>query len=165
PSDSEEPAGAPVEEAVPAAEPAGTVPTQETAAPGKPESQTPGDSQPIKNTVTVPEKDATIKDLQDQSVSKPEEISAEETPGEQSLKLVIRVEENAWFNLTVDDQRDQDFILPAGGSKTIDAKSTIVMTIGNRRATQLTLNGQALELPESPDNVIRNLTVNAEQLN
>jgi hypothetical protein len=39
------------------------------------------------------------------------------------------------------------------------------MTIGNRRATQLFLNGQQLELPESPDNVIRNLTVNAEQLN
>jgi cytoskeletal protein RodZ len=165
PSESEEPVESPAEEAAPPPEPAGTTPAPEAAAPATPDSQTPEDSQPIKNTVTVPEKSDTIKDLQDQSVSKPEVISAEETPGEQSLKLVIRVEENAWFNLTVDDQRDQDFILPAGGSKTIDAKSAIVMTIGNRRATQLTLNGQAMELPESPDNVIRNLIVNAEQLN
>ena len=82
-----------------------------------------------------------------------------------SLRLVIRVNENAWFNLTVDDRRDQDFILPAGGSKTIEAKNVIVMTIGNRRATELMLNNQPLELPESPDNVVRNLTVNAELLN
>jgi hypothetical protein len=75
------------------------------------------------------------------------------------------VNENSWFNLRVDDQRDQDFILPPDGSKTIQAKNAIVMTIGNRRATQLILNGQQLDLPESPDNVIRNLTVNAEQLN
>jgi len=85
--------------------------------------------------------------------------------GESSLQLVIRVNENSWFNLRIDDQRDQDFILPPDGSKTIQAQNSIVMTIGNRRATQLILNGQQLDLPESPDNVIRNLIVNTEQLN
>ena len=84
---------------------------------------------------------------------------------ESSLNLVIRVNENSWFNLRVDDQRDQDFILPPDGAKTIQATNEIVMTIGNRQATQLFLNGQQLDLPESPDNVVRNLTVNAEQLN
>ena len=84
---------------------------------------------------------------------------------ESSLNLVIRVNENSWFNLRIDDQRDQDFILPPDGSKTIQATNEIVVTIGNRRATQLFLNGQQLDLPESPDNVVRNLTVNAEQLN
>jgi hypothetical protein len=93
------------------------------------------------------------------------EPSAEMVMGDSSLSLVIQVNENSWFNLRIDDQRDQDFILPPGGSKTIQAKIAIVMTIGNRRATQLILNGQQLDLPESPDNVIRNLTVNAEQLN
>ena len=120
---------------------------------------------PIKNTVTVPEKDAIIKNLKDQVVSEPMEVSTEAAMGDSSLNLVIRVNENSWFNLRVDDQRDQDFILPPDGSKTIQAKNAIVMTIGNRRATQLFLNGQQLDLPESPDNVIRNLTVNAEQLN
>ena len=117
-----------------------------------------------KNTVTVPEKSDIIKDLQDQSVPVPEEVSTEAPPADQSLKLVIRVNENSWFNLTVDGQRDQDFILPSGGSKTIEAEKAIVMTIGNRRATQLTLNNQQLEMPESPDNVIRNLIVNTELL-
>ena len=120
---------------------------------------------PIKNTVTVSENDAIIKDLQDQAVPESMEVSTEAGMGDSSLNLVIRVNENSWFNLRIDDQRDQDFILPPDGSKTIQAKNAIVMTIGNRRATQLILNGQQLDLPESPDNVIRNLTVNAEQLN
>ncbi len=124
-----------------------------------------GGQESIKNTVTVSEKDAIIKDLQNQVVPKPMEPSAEMVMGDSSLSLVIQVNENSWFNLRIDDQREQDFILPPGGSKTIQAKIGIVMTIGNRRATQLILNGQQLDLPESPDNVIRNLTVNAEQLN
>nr|NIQ02526.1 DUF4115 domain-containing protein [Nitrospinaceae bacterium]NIR56481.1 DUF4115 domain-containing protein [Nitrospinaceae bacterium]NIS86942.1 DUF4115 domain-containing protein [Nitrospinaceae bacterium]NIT83780.1 DUF4115 domain-containing protein [Nitrospinaceae bacterium]NIU45983.1 DUF4115 domain-containing protein [Nitrospinaceae bacterium] len=122
-------------------------------------------TEPIKNTVTVPEKDAIIKDLQDQSVPKPLEEQEVADVGDPSLSLVIQVNENAWFNLTVDGERDQDFILPAGGSKTVKATNEIVVTVGNRRATQLTLNDQLLDLPESPDNVIRNLTVNAELLN
>jgi cytoskeleton protein RodZ len=124
-----------------------------------------GAQEPVKNTFTVPEKIDIIKDIQDQTVPESTEPSTEAALGESPLNLVIKVDENSWFNLRVDDQRDQDFILPPGGSKTIQAKIAVVMTIGNRRATQLTLNGQPLDLPESPDNVIRNLTVNAEQLN
>lgn len=119
----------------------------------------------IKNTVTVSEKDVIIKDLKDQPVPESTESPTDIAIGEASLNLVIQVDENSWFNLRIDDQRDQDFILPPGGTKTVQAKNSVVMTIGNRRATQLTLNGQQLDLPESPDNVIRNLTVNAEQLN
>ncbi|MCZ6513947.1 MAG: DUF4115 domain-containing protein [Nitrospinae bacterium] len=128
-------------------------------------SGTPAGQPPIKNTVTVSEKSDIIEDLQDQTVSQPEDVFTEMVTADLMLRLVIRVNENAWFNLTVDDRRDQDFILPAGGSKTIEAKNAIVMTIGNRRATELILNDQPLELPESPDNVIRNLAVNAELLN
>jgi cytoskeletal protein RodZ len=119
----------------------------------------------IKNTVTVSENHAIIKDIQNQAVPETQEVSTEAAMGESSLNLVIQVNEDSWFNLRIDDQRDQDFILPPGGSKTIQAKNAIVITIGNRRATQLILNGQPMDLPESRDNVIRNLTVNAEQLN
>jgi hypothetical protein len=119
---------------------------------------------PVKNTVTVPEKNAIIEDIQNQDIMMMDPAT-EMVMGDSSLNLVIQVNENSWFNLRIDDQRDQDFILPPGGSKTIQASNVIVMTIGNRRATQLFLNGQELDLPESPDNVVRNLTVNAEQLN
>ena len=133
--------------------------------PDKVSAEVQGVAESIKNTVTVSEKDAIIKDFKDQVVPESMEPVSEVEMGDASLNLVIQVNENSWFNLRIDDQRDQDFILPPGGSKTIQAKNAIVMTIGNRRATQMTLNGQQLDLPESPDNVIRNLTVNAEQLN
>lgn len=152
----------------PAADPAegtGTAEPPAAAAPDPSAPQTPETATAIKNTVTVPEKDVIIKDLKDQLVPESVEPVAEFFMGDASLNLVIQVDENSWFNLRIDDQRDQDFILPPGGSKTIQANNVIVMTIGNRRATQMILNGQQLDLPESPDNVIRNLTVNAEQLN
>jgi len=134
--------------------------------PEKAPAQTTGEQEPVKNTFTVPENIDIIKDFQGQTVSESTEPAADEVAaGESPLTLVIKVDENSWFNLRIDDQRDQDFILPPGGSKTVQAKIAVVMTIGNRRATQLILNGQQLDLPESPDNVIRNLTVNAEQLN
>lgn len=152
----------------PAADPAegtGTAEPPAAAAPDPSVPQTPEAATAIKNTVTVSEKDVIIKDLKDQLVPESVEPVAEFAMGDASLNLVIQVDENSWFNLRIDDQRDQDFILPPGGSKTIQANNVIVMTIGNRRATQMILNGQQLDLPESPDNVIRNLTVNAEQLN
>ena len=122
-----------------------------------------GPQESVKNTFIVPKNIDTIKGSQDQKV--PMAPSAEMAIEEPSLSLEIKVDEDSWFNLRVDDQRDLDFILPPGGSKIIQAQTAIVVTIGNRRATQLILNGQQLDLPESPDNVIRNLTVNAEQLN
>jgi cytoskeleton protein RodZ len=136
-----------------------------TTSPDTPSGDASAEQSTIKNTVTVSENDAIIKDIQNQAVSETLEASTETALGESSLNLVIQVNEDSWFNLRVDDQRDQDFILPPGGSKTIQAKNAVVITIGNRRATELILNGQPMELPESPDNVIRNLTVNAEQLN
>jgi cytoskeleton protein RodZ len=165
-----EEASAPLSEtASPSPEPSPTSPAEPSQPPVlKPDeisTQAAGAPTPIKNTVTVLENGAIIKDLKEQVVSESTESSSEVAMGDSSLKLVIRVNENSWFNLRVDDQRDQDFILPPDGSKTIQAKNVIVITIGNRRATQLVLNGQQLDLPESPDNVIRNLTVNAEQLN
>jgi cytoskeleton protein RodZ len=143
----------------------GSTETPAKVRPEKTSPETPKALEPIKNTVTVPEKDAIIKDFKDQIIPESMEPVAEIAMGEASLNLVIQVSENSWFNLRIDDQRDQDFILPPGGSKTIRAKNAIVMTIGNRQATQMILNGQQMDLPESPDNVIRNLTLNAEQLN
>lgn len=166
----EEDNGSPAEEATPDPSSASrkTVDSAEPTVKGTP-SESPTEAiregASDKNTVTVPEKDDIIKDLQDQSVPVTQEVSTQDPLADQPLILMIRVDENSWFNLTVDDNRDQDFILPSGGSKTIEAEKVIVMTIGNRRATQLTLNDQPLEIPESPDNVIRNLIVNSELLN
>ena len=81
-----------------------------------------------------------------------------------SLRLVIRVKEKGWFKLVVDGSDKMDFIMPAGASKIFYAASSIKMMIGNKQGTELSLNGQALQLPASSDNVIRNFLVTAELL-
>jgi len=165
---SEEASTPPSETESPTPKPGSADVTEPAKPPAQPSTAEPSDratgpQESVKNTFTVSENIDIIKDSQDQTV--PMAPSAEMAMEEPSLSLEIKVDEDSWFNLRVDDQRDQDFILPPGGSKMIQAKTVIVVTIGNRRATQLILNGQQLDLPESPDNVIRNLTVNAEQLN
>ncbi|TDJ61308.1 MAG: helix-turn-helix domain-containing protein [Nitrospina sp.] len=118
----------------------------------------------LDNGVSKSENGAIIKATQDplnQNVSDDSSASAE-TLGH--LRLVIRVSDNSWFNLQIDNSREMDFIMPAGARKTILARGEIRITVGNQRSTQLTLNDQILVLPESPDNVVRNLIVNTEMI-
>lgn len=77
------------------------------------------------------------------------------------LKLTIQVEGNSWFNITVDGSREEDFILPSGTSKSFNAENQFQITIGNKDGTTLLLNDQFLEMPYSPDNVVRNYLINS----
>lgn len=118
----------------------------------------------LDNGVSKSENGVIIKTTQDplnQNVSDDSSASSE-TLGH--LRLVIRVSDNSWFNLQIDNSREMDFIMPAGARKTILARGEIRITVGNQRSTQLTLNDQVLVLPESPDNVVRNLIVNTEMI-
>ncbi|MFQ5481418.1 MAG: helix-turn-helix domain-containing protein [Nitrospinaceae bacterium] len=80
------------------------------------------------------------------------------------LVLEIRVTENAWFNLTVDDSRQRDFILPAGSSQTLTAYEGFRITLGNQKGTQLFLNGREVPLPEARGNVLRDFVLTADSL-
>lgn len=146
------------------AEPAGDAPTRMPARdlPSAP-VQAP-EPTILDNGVSKRENGAIIKTTQDplnQNVSDDSSASSE-TLGH--LRLVIRVSDNSWFNLQIDNSREMDFIMPAGARKTILARGEIRITVGNQRSTQLTLNDQVLVLPESPDNVVRNLIVNTEMI-
>ncbi|UCD11802.1 MAG: helix-turn-helix domain-containing protein [Nitrospinaceae bacterium] len=89
-----------------------------------------------------------------------------ETEGETESELVLKIQaqENSWFNLTVDDYREEDFILPGGLAKTFSGKEKFRITIGNKNNTQLYLNGQPLMLPEVPGEVVRDFIINASLL-
>jgi cytoskeletal protein RodZ len=80
------------------------------------------------------------------------------------LHLVVKAEQEGWFNLIVDGSQRKDFILPAGTSKSFRAENSINVWIGNRQGTKLILNDKALKLPESVDNVIRNFLVTSKLL-
>lgn len=145
-------------------EPAADSPTRPRAAPppGKPIQA--AEQTIFGNGLSNNQNGAIIKTTQDQLIQNVSDSSGSfaETPG--GLRLVIQVSDNSWFNLTIDNSREMDFIMPAGATKTVLAQTKIRITVGNQRATHLTLNDKVLALPESPDNVVRNLIVNTEMI-
>ena len=90
-----------------------------------------------------------------------------ETPGnmEKPLKLTIKVKNNSWFNITIDDFRGEDFILSAGEEKSYWGNEIFRLTIGNKQGTDLILNGKNLVIPESEGNIVKDITINSELIN
>jgi cytoskeleton protein RodZ len=78
------------------------------------------------------------------------------------LHLMIQVQGNSWFNVTVDDGGEDDFILPGGSSKNIYGNEKFRVTIGNRRGTRIFLNGQSIDLPFGTSNVVRDFDITAK---
>jgi cytoskeletal protein RodZ len=83
-------------------------------------------------------------------------------PAEKPLKLLIRAKEISWFNMTIDDFREEDFILPDGTSKTFWGNEVIRLTIGNKTGVELVLNGKAITLPKSEDKVVKDFMINSK---
>ena len=98
------------------------------------------------------------------SVSQPDLESQNPADIEKSLKLSIHVKEISWFNMTIDDLREEDFILPAGTSKTFWGNEAIRLTIGNKTGVELVLNGKAITLPEREDKVVKDFIINSKLL-
>ena len=87
-----------------------------------------------------------------------------ETPGNMGkpLKLTIKVQNNSWFNITIDDFREEDFILSAGKEKSYWGNEFFRLTIGNKQGTDLILNGKNLVIPESEGNIVKDIMINSE---
>ena len=85
----------------------------------------------------------------------PEEI-------EKPLKLLIQANEISWFNMTIDNFREEDFILPAGTSKSFGGNELIRLTVGNKAGVELFLNGKAIIMPESEDKVVKDFIINSK---
>ena len=87
-----------------------------------------------------------------------------ENPGniEKPLKLTIKVKNNSWFNITIDDLREEDFILSAGEEKSYRGNEIFRLTIGNKQGTNLILNGKSLVIPESEGNIVKDIIINSK---
>ena len=81
---------------------------------------------------------------------------------EKSLKLTIKVKNNSWFNLTIDNLRNEDFILAAGEEKSYWGNKVFRLTIGNKQGTDLILNGKSLVLPESKEKVVKDFIIDSK---
>lgn len=108
-----------------------------------------------------PEKPVIIQQVvesPEEAESKAEAMAADS----KRLHLMIQVQGNSWFNVTVDDGGEEDFILPGGSSKNIYGSEKFRVTIGNRRGTRMFLNGQSLDLPFGTSDVIRDFDITAK---
>jgi len=76
--------------------------------------------------------------------------------------LTIKVKNNSWFNITIDDFREEDFILSAGEEKIYWGNEIFRLTIGNKQGTDLILNGKNLVIPESEGKVVKDIMINSE---
>ena len=81
---------------------------------------------------------------------------------EKPLKLIIKTKNNSWFNMTIDDFREEDFILPADGEKSFLANNVFQLTIGNKQGTEIVLNGKKLVIPESKKNVVKDFIITSK---
>ena len=81
------------------------------------------------------------------------------------LRLTIKVKNNSWFNITIDDFRGEDFILSAGEEKSYWGNEIFRLTIGNKQGTDLILNGKSLVIPESEGNIVKDIIINSELIN
>jgi hypothetical protein len=80
------------------------------------------------------------------------------------LRLTIRAKEHSWFNMTIDNFREEDFILPTGTAKTFEAKEVFRLTIGNKSGVELSLNGKLVTLPKSESRVIKDFIINSKRV-
>jgi len=84
---------------------------------------------------------------------------------EKPLKLTVKVKSDSWFNMTIDNLREEDFILPAGEEKSFFGEKTFRLTIGNNKDTELILNGKNLVIPYGNENVIKDFIITAKLIN
>ncbi len=124
---------------------------------------------PIESAVTEKNSDSSEKQVIIQQVTE-EPVASVDTDQSLSeadvkpLHLKIQVQGNSWFNVTVDDSNEEDFILPGGSTKSVYGREKIRLTIGNRKDTQLFLNEQPIDLPPGSSDVIRNFDITANLL-
>ncbi|MDX1915053.1 MAG: DUF4115 domain-containing protein [Methylophilus sp.] len=166
-----EPASAPVEFALPAAErqPETTENALTPDAPADTTSTTPV-ILPEQNTLTTPtDKISTIATNVNPPVStetpaaepKPQIESAPPAIPNNKTELHIQANEETWINIT-DTHGNEIYskVIPMGSSETFSAKPPLNVVVGNATGTALTVNGQAYDLAAHTRKKVARFTLN-----
>jgi len=92
-----------------------------------------------------------------------DEASASSTESSMPLKLTIRVKDDAWFNIMVDDSSVESFVLTKGSEKIFYGEKKYLINAGNKNLIDLTLNGTAINFPNgNKEDIVTNFTINAQ---
>jgi cytoskeleton protein RodZ len=95
-------------------------------------------------------------------------VTAPETTVEATLPpLVLQADavEDTWLRVIIDDHQRYALLLKAGQNIRWQAEERFVLTVGNVRGTRLQLNEQAVSLPPTGSNVVRDFVLTREVLN
>lgn len=144
--------------------PEALVKTSEPAEVKKAEPKTPIESAVMEKSSALTEKPVIIQQVMEESASSVDPDQGMPDTDARALHLKIQVQGNSWFNVTVDDSKEEDFILPGGSTKNVYGSEKIRLTIGNRNGTRLFLNEQPIDLPPGSSDVIRNFEISANLL-
>ena len=132
------------------------------------DSGNPGAREEISNTVGGPARAPMEETSQETSQADRKtgvtiiDASHQGTIDAEKLQLVIRANQDSWFNMTVDNLREQDFILTAGTEKIFYGNEQFRITVGNTKGTELYLNGKVVAMPEDPGMVLKDFMVNSQ---
>ena len=106
--------------------------------------------------------------VKDEDTEEKLKLHADETPtvsteNDIPLKLTIKVKDDVWFNIEVDDSPVEDFLLARGSEKIFYGKKQFLLNVGNQNSVDLTLNGTVVNLPSgNKENIVKNFTITSE---
>ena len=106
--------------------------------------------------------------VKDEDTEEKLKLHAGETPtvsteNDIPLKLTIKVKDDVWFNIAVDDSPVEDFVLARGSEKIFYGKKQYLLNVGNQNSVDLTLNGTVVNFPGGDKEVIvKNFTISSK---
>jgi len=85
------------------------------------------------------------------------------SPSDMPLKLKIKVKNDVWFNIAIDNFPIEDFVLSKGSEKIFYGKNQYLLSVDNQNSVDLTLNGIEVSLPNKDKNdVVKNFLINSK---
>ena len=87
----------------------------------------------------------------------------EENQAPKTLSLTINAKEDTWIQATIDGSERREALIHAGSQVTWRAADKFILTIGNVRGTDLTLNGTEIQIPEGNQNVLRDFVISRDR--
>jgi len=104
-----------------------------------------------------------VGDLKNLSATVNNGDPASSTESNMPLKLTIRVKDDVWLNIMVDDSTVESFMLTKGSEKIFYGEKQYLINAGNKNLIDLTLNGTAINFPNgNKEDIVTNFTINAQ---
>ncbi len=75
------------------------------------------------------------------------------------LQVVLEFEQDCWVEVVVDGQRRSSELKAGGETLAIEAKDSVVLTLGNAPAVRVELNGRPLTLPSQGTRVVHDFRI------